>query len=174
MVVCIHLPRFELSFAAGGAQALVGRALAIAPLPGGEPRVGEVSGAAEALGVRRGMALGEALARCPELALVPADPVGVEEAWESTLSSLESIGAAVEPARAGLAYFETAPLRAMHGGDAAVIAAAQQCAGRGASDVRGGASYAGRRTRPAAGAAGAGATAGFASHMRIGAGPTRF
>jgi protein ImuB len=144
MVVCVHLPRFELSFAAGGAQALVGRALAIAPLPGGEQRIGEVSGAAEALGVRRGMALGEALARCPELALVPADPVGVEEAWESTLSSLESIGAAVEPARAGLAYFETAPLRALHGGDAAVIRAA------------------------------AGAAAGFASHMRIGAGPTRF
>jgi len=144
MVVCVHLPRFELSFAAGGAQALVGRALAIAPLPGGEQRIGEVSGAAEALGVRRGMALGEALARCPELALVPADPVGVQEAWESTLSSLESIGAAVEPARAGLAYFETAPLRAMHGGDAAVIRAA------------------------------AGAAAGFASHMRIGAGPTRF
>ncbi|HEX3451780.1 MAG TPA: hypothetical protein VHS26_00645 [Solirubrobacteraceae bacterium] len=144
MVVCVHLPRFELSFAAGGAQALVGRALAIAPLPGGEQRIGEVSGAAEALGVRRGMALGEALARCPELALVPADPVGVQEAWESTLSSLESIGAAVEPARAGLAYFETAPLRALHGGDAAVIRAA------------------------------AGAAAGFASHMRIGAGPTRF
>src|ERR1700722_14071050 len=144
MVVCVHLPRFELSFAAGGAQALVGRALAIAPLPGGEQRIGEVSGAAEALGVRRGMALGEALARCPELALVPADPVGVQEAWESTLSSLESIGAAVEPARAGLAYFETAPLRALHGGDAAVIRAA------------------------------GGAAAGFASHMRIGAGPTRF
>ena len=144
MVVCVHLPRFELSFAAGGAQALVGRALAIAPLPGGEQRIGEVSGAAEALGVRRGMALGEALARCPELALVPADPVGVQEAWESTLSSLESIGAAVEPARAGLAYFETAPLRALHGGDAAVIRAA------------------------------AGTAAGFASHMRIGAGPTRF
>lgn len=144
MVVCVHLPRFELSFAAGGAQALVGRALAIAPLPGGEQRIGEVSGAAEALGVRRGMALGEALARCPELALVPADPVGVQEAWESTLSSLESIGATVEPARAGLAYFETAPLRALHGGDAAVIRAA------------------------------AGAAAGFASHMRIGAGPTRF
>jgi len=180
MVVCIHLPRFELSFAAGGAQALVGRALAIAPLPGGEQRIGEVSGAAEALGVRRGMALGEALARCPELALVPADPVGVEEAWESTLSSLESIGAAVEPARAGLAYFQTDPLRAMHGGDAAVIAAAQR-AGRGASDVRGGASDAvrgtprtGRGMRAAAGAAGAGMSAGFASQMRIGAGPTRF
>ena len=144
MVVCVHLPRFELSFAVGGAQALVGRALAIAPLPGGEQRIGEVSGAAEALGVRRGMALGEALARCPELVLVPADPVGVQEAWESTLGSLESIGAAVEPARAGLAYFETAPLRALHGGDAAVMRAA------------------------------AGAAAALASHMRIGAGPTRF
>jgi protein ImuB len=163
MVVCIHLPRFELSFAAGGAQALVGRALAIAPLPGGEQRIGEVSGAAEALGVRRGMALGEALARCPELALIPADPVGVEEAWESTLSSLESIGAAVEPARAGLAYFETAPLRALHGGDAAVIAAAQR-AGRAPGGARSGA-------RPAGGPAAAG---GGDRHMRIGAGPTRF
>jgi protein ImuB len=163
MIVCIHLPRFELSFAAGGAQALVGRALAIAPLPGGEQRIGEVSGAAEALGVRRGVALGEALARCPELALVPADPVGVEEAWESTLSSLESIGAAVEPARAGLAYFETAPLRALHGGDAAVIAAAQR-AGRAPGGARSGA-------RPAVGPAAAG---GGDRHMRIGAGPTRF
>jgi protein ImuB len=163
MVVCIHLPRFELSFAAGGAQALVGRALAIAPLPGSEPRVGEVSGAAEALGVRRGMVLGEALARCPDLVLIPADPVGVEEAWESTLSSLESIGAAVEPARAGLAYFETAPLRALHGGDAAVIAAAQR-AGRAPGGTRSGA-------RPAVGPAAAG---GGDRHMRIGAGPTRF
>ena len=60
-------------------RALGGQALAIAPLPGAEQRVGEVSGAAEAHGVRRGMALGEALARCPELMLVPADPVGVEE-----------------------------------------------------------------------------------------------
>src|ERR1700740_2143840 len=110
MVVCVYLPRFELAFAAGGARALVGQALALAPLPGAEQRVGEVSGAADALCVRRGMALGEALARCPDLTLVPADPVGVEEAWEATISSLESIGAAVEPARPGLAYFETNPL----------------------------------------------------------------
>src|SRR5258708_39687214 len=98
MIVCIHLPRFELVLAAGGARALVGRALAIAPLAGSEQRLGEVSGAAEAHGVRRGMALGEALARCPDLALVPADPVGGEESWESLLRSLDAIGAAVEPA----------------------------------------------------------------------------
>jgi protein ImuB len=144
MVVCIHLPRFELALAAGGAPALVGRALAVAPLIGSEQRLGEVSGAGEARGVSRGMALGEALARCPDLVLVPADPVGVEEAWESTIRSLESIGATVEPARPGLAYFETGPLRALHGTDAAVIAAV-----RGAGRPPGG-------------------------HMRIGAGPTRF
>lgn len=156
MIVCVHMPRFELSFAAGGAKALVGRSLAIAPLPGGEQRVGEVSGAAEALGLRRGMALGEALARSPGLTLVPADPVGVQEAWEGTVGSLESIGAAVEAARPGLAYFETVPLRALHGGDAAVIAAARQAL-RGEPDDR-----AGRVRSPGA------------RHMRIGAGPTRF
>jgi protein ImuB len=156
MIVCVHMPRFELSLAAGGARALVGRALAIAPLPGGEQRVGEASGAAEALGVRRGMALGEALARSPGLTLVPADPVGVQEAWEGAVGSLESIGAAVETARPGLAYFETAPLRALHGGERAVLAAARQAL-QGDEGTR-----AGRVGSPGA------------RHMRVGAGPTRF
>src|SRR3977135_2650056 len=55
MVVCIHLPRFELVIAAGGPKALAGRALAIAPAPGGQARVGEVSGAAGARGGARGV-----------------------------------------------------------------------------------------------------------------------
>ena len=123
MVVCFHVPRFELVLAAGRAGALAGRALAIAPLPGCEQRVGEVSGAAEGRGVSRGMALGEAIARCPDLVLLPPDPVAVAEAWESTICALESIGAAVEPARPGLAYFEAGALRGLHGTDAGTIAA---------------------------------------------------
>ena len=88
MVVCFYIPRFELVVAAGEGpqiahETLAGRALAVAPLVGGEQRVGEVSGAAEAQGVARGMVLGEALARCPELVLVPGDPVQVAEVWES-------------------------------------------------------------------------------------------
>lgn len=158
MVVCVHLPRFELVLAAGGAQALVGRALAIAPPSSAEQRLGEVSGAAEAQGVRRGMALGEALARCPELALVPADPVGADEAWESMLGSLESIGAAVEPARPGLVYFETDPLRSLHGSDAAVVAAAQRAI----------------LTPSVAGGRGASSRPAGDRHARMGAGPTRF
>jgi protein ImuB len=168
MVVCVHLPRFELVLAAGGAQALVGRALAIAPPVGSEQRLGEASGAAEAHGVRRGMALGEALARCPDLELVPADPVGADEAWESLLGALESIGAAVEPARPGLTYFDTDPLRSLHGSDAAVLAAAQRAVGPSGGAVAGrAAGLAGRSTgRPPIG--------GGDRHARMGAGPTRF
>jgi protein ImuB len=128
MIVCAHIPRFELAVAAGegtriARQTLVGRALAVAPLVGGEQRVGEVSGAAEAHGVARGMVLGEALARCPELVLVPGDPVLVAQAWETALRSLEAIGAAVEPARPGLAYFESDGLRGIHGAREATLAA---------------------------------------------------
>jgi protein ImuB len=130
MVVCVYLPRFELVVAAGGSQALAGRALAVAPLVGVEQRVGEVSGAAEACGVARGMVLGEALARCPDLVLVPGDPVRVAEAWETAMRALESIGAAVEPARPGLAYFETGGLRGIHGTQAATIAAVRRALDR--------------------------------------------
>jgi protein ImuB len=153
MIVCVHIPRFELAIAAGegpklARQTLAGRALAVAPLVGGEQRVGEVSGAAEASGVARGMVLGEALARCPELVLVPGDPVLVAEAWEAALGALEAIGAAVEPARPGLAYFESDGLRGVHGSLSATIAAATRAL-----------------SHPARGSAWG---------VRIGAGPTRF
>jgi protein ImuB len=124
VIVCVHYPRFELVLVAGGAQALAGRALALAPPLASEQRIGEVSGAAEASGVAKGMALGEALARCPELVLLTPDPVAVAQAWESTLCALESIGAEVQDARPGLAYFDSDELRALHGGDAATLAAA--------------------------------------------------
>ena len=49
--------------------------------------------AAEAFGIRPGMRLGEALARCPTLTLVPPDPAGVADVWERLLVRLESVGA---------------------------------------------------------------------------------
>lgn len=125
MVVCVYMPRFELTLAAGGPRALAGQPLAIAPRAG-DGRVGECSGAAEAFGVAPGMVLGEALARCPDLKLVPGDPLGAASAWEEILSSLEGMGAAVEPAHVGLAYFEADGLRALHGGVAQTIAVARR------------------------------------------------
>src|ERR1700728_2815324 len=130
MVVCVHIPRFALTVAAGGASALAGRALALAPMAGAELRVGEASGSAEALGVSAGMALGEALARCPELELVAADPLAVAETWEGVVCALEGIGATVEPAREGLAYFDASGLRGMHGSDASTIAVARRALDR--------------------------------------------
>jgi protein ImuB len=115
-IVCVLLPRFALMVAAGGREALLGQPSALAPEPGREQFVGEVSLAAEAFGVRAGMRLGEALARCPQLALVPPDPMGVADAWDRVLSRLEGIGAGVESDRAGLVCFDAAGLRRLHGG----------------------------------------------------------
>ena len=97
---------------------------ALAPEPGREQLVGEVSHAAEAFGIHPGMRLGEALARCPRLALVPPDPVGVADAWERVVGALEAIGAAVEADRPGLACFDARGLRRLHGGSLDGIVAA--------------------------------------------------
>ncbi|MGH8257865.1 MAG: hypothetical protein ACRET0_16810 [Steroidobacteraceae bacterium] len=111
------LPRFELVVAAGGRNELLGVPAAIAPEPGSQ-LVGAVSATAEAFGVGPGMRLGEALARCQRLMLIPPDPAGVEERWEQMLISLESIGAAVEPLRPGLVCFDAHGLLRLHAGAA--------------------------------------------------------
>jgi len=126
MVACVLIPRFELNVAVGGPAELAGRPLAIAP-DTGAGAVGETSGAAEAFGVHPGMALGEALARCPQLELVNADPLAVAAAWERALCALEAIGAAVESERPGQACFALDGLRRIHGGsDELVLAAARR------------------------------------------------
>jgi protein ImuB len=71
------------------------------------------------------MRLGEALARCPQLTLVPPDPAGVADLWERLLVRLESVGAAVEPERPGLACFDARGLLRLHGGCDGVLRAAR-------------------------------------------------
>src|SRR4051812_43168606 len=116
MIVCVLLPRFELVIAAGGREALARGPAALAPEPGREQMIGEVSQSAEAFGVHAGMRLGEALARCSTLALIPPDPVGVADAWEKVLARLESMGAAVESEGPGSAFFDAGGLRRLPGG----------------------------------------------------------
>jgi protein ImuB len=145
-VVCVLLPRFELVVAVGAREALLQGPAALAPESGREQLVGEVSAAAEGFGIHPGMRMGEALARCPRLALVPPDPVGVADAWERVLVALEAAGAMVEPGRPGLACFEARGLRRLHGGSLEGVLEA---------------------TRETLRRAGVGAT-------RLGAGPSRF
>jgi len=126
MIVCALFPRFQLTVAAGDRTELLQTPAALAPAPGGVQVIGEVSLAAEAFGVHPGMRLGEALARCPRLTLVPPDPAGVADGWERLLVRLESIGAAVEPERPGLACFEARGLVRLHAGIEGVLAAARR------------------------------------------------
>jgi len=116
MIVCVHMPRFELAVAAGGRRELADGPLALAPDPGRDPRIGQVSGKAEALGVRAGMRIGEAMSRAPDLKLLPADPEGVDDAFDLLVRTLESIGAAVERGEPGIAFFQAEGLRRLHGG----------------------------------------------------------
>jgi protein ImuB len=131
MVVCVLIPRFPLLAALGDRRALLAEPAALAPEAGREQTVGEVSAPAEAFGVAPGMRVGEALARCPELRLVPPDPEAVRGLWGEVLDRLEEIGAAPESERAGAAFFEAGGLAGIHGGKLeGVLAAARRALGR--------------------------------------------
>ncbi len=116
MIAAVVIPGFDLRAALRERPGLEVEPAALAPLPGKEPRLGSVTAAAAAAGVRPGMRLGEALATCPWLVLVERDPASVEHAWEGVLRRLEDAGFAVEPAGAGTVYFETRGVERLYGG----------------------------------------------------------
>jgi protein ImuB len=119
-VACALIPRFRL-IAAVSDRGVLSRPAALAPEPGGAQLIGEVTAAAERFGLRAGMRMGEALSRCPELALVPPDPERAESSWEEALRRLEGIGAEVESDRAGEAFFEAGGLGGLWGGIRGVL-----------------------------------------------------
>jgi protein ImuB len=116
VVAAVVIPAFDLRAALRLQPRLQAKAAALAPLPGTEPLIGSVTGAAEAKGVRPGMRLGEALAMCPELELVEQDPATAEQAWEEILRRLEDAGFAVEPVEPGTVYFESRGVERLYGG----------------------------------------------------------
>ncbi len=115
-IVCTIVPRFALRVAAGNEGRLADQPLALGPEPGGPPHIGEASAAAAAHGVRAGMRVGEAIARCPQLQLVTPDPGAVAIANEELLSRLEHLGAAVEPLAPGASLFAADGLTRLHHG----------------------------------------------------------
>ena len=116
MIACVAIPGFALRAALRTRPRLATRAAALAPAAGEEPLIGPVTATAEALGVRPGMRMGEALATCPGLVLVEQDPAAAEQAWEEILRSLEDAGFAVESADLGCVYFETRGVERLYGG----------------------------------------------------------
>jgi protein ImuB len=121
-IAAVLIPNFALRAASPGGLPDAPAALSAGP---GARVLDELNEAAEASGVAAGMSTSEALARCAELRIVPADPVRAGELWESILGSLEGVGAAVESDRVGEAFFAVDGLRDLYGGDEEVLAAAR-------------------------------------------------
>lgn len=122
MIVAVLVPRFPLLIAirrsgVGGE----GVPVALGPQPGAPQVVGLCTAEAEAQGVRPGLRLGEALARCPALELVAPDPDATADAADALIARLESIGAAVEQGPPGLAWFAADGLLRLHGGIHGVV-----------------------------------------------------
>ena len=129
MIACLTIDVFALRVALRAGPGLAGRPAALAPAPGERDLVGPCTEAAKRAGVRPGMRLGEALAACPELALVERDPAAVAEEWERLLRRLEAAGLAVEPVQPGCAYFETTGVERLAGGLRSVLRRALDAAG---------------------------------------------
>ena len=125
-VTCALVPRFRLIAATSGNRETLARPAALAPEPGAAQLIGEVSEPAERFGLRAGMRMGEALSRCPELALIPPDPERADRSWEEALRRLEGIGAQVESGRAGEAFFEAGGLSRLWGGIEGVLRRVRQ------------------------------------------------
>jgi protein ImuB len=116
MIACLLISGFELRAALRERPRLALVPAALAPDAGEEQLLGPVTVAAEAVGVKPGMRLGEALATCPGLVLVERDPAAVEREWEGVLRRLEDTGFAVDPVEHGVVIFETRGVERLYGG----------------------------------------------------------
>src|SRR5918992_1960114 len=129
MIACLLIPGFELRAALRSRPRLALEPAALGPEPGEEPLLGPVTAAAEAVGVKPGMRLGEALATCPPLVLIDRDPAAVEREWEGVLRRLEDAGFAVDPVEHGVVVFETRGVERLYGGVRPALERALQAAG---------------------------------------------
>jgi protein ImuB len=116
MIACLLIPGFDLRAALRARPGLALQPAALAPRAGEDAVLGPVTAAAEALGVRPAMRMGEALATCPQLVLVEQDPSAAEQEWEGVLRRLEDTGFSVDSADLGIVYFETRGVERLYGG----------------------------------------------------------
>jgi len=121
MIVTALAPLFPLRIAVLEARVAWDDPIALGPAPGDAQVVGQCTPAAWAQGVRPGLRVGEALARCPGLDLVVPDPDAVRTASERVTGRLEDIGAAVQSDGDGMWAFHADGLLRMHGGLPAVM-----------------------------------------------------
>jgi protein ImuB len=116
MIVTALIPLFPLRIAVLEARVAWDDPIALGPAPGEAQVIGTCSPAAWNEGVRPGLRVGEALARCPALDLVTPHPDAVRMAVDRVTERLEALGAAVEAHGHGMWSFMAGGLMRLHGG----------------------------------------------------------
>ncbi|MCC6628356.1 MAG: DNA polymerase Y family protein [Chloroflexi bacterium] len=114
-IACLLLPHFALQVAARDQPALLATVAAVSD----GTRVIAVTSAAAAAGVRAGMRLADARARCPALTLVPAAPAAEATANAALLALLAHFSPTVEPARPGVVFLDWSGLGRAEDGETA-------------------------------------------------------
>ncbi len=116
MIVTALIPLFPLRIAVLEARVAWDDPIALGPAPGDMQVIGACTPSAWDDGVRPGLRVGEALARCPGLDLVVPHPDAVHTAAERVTGRLEGLGAAVEPHEEGAWMFGADGLVRLYGG----------------------------------------------------------
>jgi len=116
MIVTALIPLFPLRIAVIEARVAWDDPIALGPAPGDAQVIGACTTAAWDQGVRPGLRVGEALARCPGLDLVTPHPDAVRMAVDRVTERLEGLGAAVQPHGDGTWSFMADGLMRLHDG----------------------------------------------------------
>ncbi|HEY7465186.1 MAG TPA: DNA polymerase Y family protein [Dehalococcoidia bacterium] len=114
-VAFVSIPRFPCAVETQRNPALARRPFIVGDAD--QPkRVLDCSAAAAAQGVSPGLTIRQALARCPDAAILAPDAVSYRRAWESVLDALGCISPEIEDADLGGAYVDVHGLAPFSGG----------------------------------------------------------
>jgi DNA polymerase-4/protein ImuB len=121
-VACVFIPYFPLRVEILRHPELDGLPLALTNL-GQRRLVTSASPEAQVQGIRVGMPLREAVAACPQAAILTADPVSYANAFADLVRALSVVSPGIEPGEPGVAYVDLRGLARLYGGLDGVAAA---------------------------------------------------
>jgi nucleotidyltransferase/DNA polymerase involved in DNA repair len=125
VIGALLVPRFPVACELAERPQLRGRPVAVARPDGS---VWAASAEAEACGVVPGLAMREAITRCPTLDVLEGRPALYQDRSEAILAALERATPGVEPGAEGVAYVELQGLGRLYGSGRALAAALLACA----------------------------------------------
>ena len=120
-IACVHIPHFHAAVALRRQPHLRARPVVIADSSTGSPRIVDVLPIAA--GVRPGMPLTAALARCPDATVLAVDAPEAQRLFRQICGALQGVSDRVEAAEPGTAYVGLDGLAALHGGEAVLLRA---------------------------------------------------